>query len=167
MGKLLIDHSMLTFFRRPLTPADSLITNSGENPFPALDTKRINVDEAEWVTLDASGKAVKLGAAPAAAALLAFPVWVGDRRDAAAALSIAVVHGPHNAKTSLFDTTVGAYAPGQRLTPKLIAGKSKLTKSVSGDGVVAIAEGPAAGATTDFPDGFLPYTTVNAGGVVA
>jgi len=168
MGKLIPDTSVVTFYRRSLTPADALIVDAGENPVPAQDNKKINLDEAEWVTLDGSAKAVRLGAAPGLAGILAFPVWVSDRRDAAAALKITVIHGPHCGKTSLFDTTVGAYTPGQALTVKLIGGKSILTKATpaSSEAINAIAEGPAAGATAEYPNGFLPYTTVGAGGIL-
>jgi len=166
MGKVLPDTSVVTFYRRSLTPADALISDSGENSDPALDTKTIDVEAGEWVTLDGSKKAVRLGASPGGAGLLAFPVWVSDRRDAAAALQITVIHGVHQGQISLFDTGVGAYSPGDRLTAKLVSGKSILTKAASGDAVVAIAEGPASAATAEFPSGLLPYTTINAGHIV-
>lgn len=167
MGKLNPDTSVVTFYRRSLPVADALISDAGENASPALDTKKIDLEEGEWVTLDSAGKAVRLGASPGAAGLLAFPVWVGGRRDAGAALQITVIHGIHIAKISIFDTGVGAYAAGGLLTAKLVAGKSILTKATTGDPVVAIAEGPASPATTEFPDGLLTYTNINAGGLAA
>ena len=165
MGKLLPDTSVVTFYRRSIVPADSFIVNSGENAFPSLDTKRITIVEGEWVTLDASKKAIKLGAAPGAAGLLAFPVWVSDRKDAGAALAVTVIHGVHSGRTSVFNVAAGPYAPGSRLTAKLVAGLRQLTLAAAGDAIVAIAEGAAEGADAQFPDGFLPYTTVNAGGI--
>lgn len=164
MGRLLPDTSVVTFYRRSLTPADALIVNSGENAFPSLDTQRITVVEGEWVTLDAAGKAVKLVAAPGVAGILAFPVWVSDRKDAGAARAITVIHGVHCGRTSVFNVAAGPYAPGDLLTAKLVGGLSQLTKAVAGEAIVAIAEGPATGADAQFPDGFLPYTTINAGG---
>lgn len=163
MGKLIPDTSVVTVYRRSLTPADVLISNDPQNPFPSLANKQVNVDEGEWVTLDAAGKAVKLGASPGAAGLLAFAVWVGKRSDAGAALQITVIFGAYIAKTSVFDFASGPYAAGDLLTAKLVAGASQLTKAASGDPVVAICEGPASGVTTDFPNGFLPYNTMNAG----
>lgn len=166
MGKLIPDTSVVTIYRRSLTPADAIIQDANENPSPALDTKEITVEEGEWVTLDAAGKAIRLPASPGAAGLLAFPVWVSDRRDAGAALQLTVIHGVHIAKTTEFDAADLPFAAGDRLTAKLVSGKSVLKRAATGDAVVAIAEGNAAGATSEFPNGFLPYTTMNTGFVL-
>ena len=163
MGKFLPDTSIVTFYRRSIAPAAALISADPQNPFPSLQNSLINVQEGAWVTLDATGKAVKLGVTPGATGLLAFAVWVGNRSDAAAALQITVVFGHYVAKTTVFDFASGPYVPGDLLTAKLIAGESQLTRAAVGDPVVAIAEGPAAGGTTDFPNGFLPFNTMNAG----
>jgi len=160
MGKLIPETSIVTFYRRSLTPADSLIDDAGTNPDPALDLKVIDVAEADWVTLDDTGKAIAIGATPKG---LAFPVWVGGRSDAGAAKSITVIAGPHSGKTSNFDTTGGAYTAGQRLTAK----NGKLYKAASGDPVVAMAEGAAAGADATYPNGYLSYNTYCIGHIVA
>lgn len=159
MGRLIIDTSVTSFYRRSLTPADSEIEAEGLNPEPALDTNRVKLLEGEWVTLDSDGKAVKTGAT-ASGYHLAFPVWVGQRSDAGAALKITAIQGVYNGKTTVFDSGV-AYTPGMPL--KTVNGE--LTEAdTSGDRIIAFAEGPAAGATTQYPDGFLPFTTQNAGG---
>lgn len=160
MGKLIPETSVVTFYRRALVPADSLLDDAGTNPEPALDLKVIDVEEGDWVTLDTDGKAVAIAATPKR---LAFPVWVGGRTDAAAAKSITVIAGPHSGKTTNFDTGGGAYTPGDMLTAK----NGKLYKASSGEPVVAVAEGPAAGADATYPDGYLPYNTYCIGHLVA
>lgn len=158
MGKLIPDTSIVTFYRRALTPADSLLSDAGTNPDPALDLKKVGVAEADWVTLDDTGKAVAITTSKQ----LAFPVWVGDRTDAAAAKSITVIAGPHSGKTSNFDTGAGAYTAGQKLTAK----NGKLYKAGTGDPVVAIAEGAASGADSTYPNGYLPYNTYCIGAIL-
>ena len=157
MGKLIPDTSVVTFYRRSIQPADSEISDAVGNPFPSQALKQVNIEEGEWVTLDSAGKALKVGAT---ATRLAFATWVGKRTDAGAALQITVVFGAYVAKTSVFDVAAGPYVAGDLLTAKL----AKLTKAATGEPIVAICEGAAAGATTEFPDGFLPYNTINVGG---
>lgn len=155
MGKVTPDTSVVTFYRRSLTPADSEIIPSGVNSPPALDTDAVDIDEGQWVTLDTDGKAVKVGATATANA---FVVWVGRRTDAGAARQITVIFGTYIAKTTEFKAAT--YAAGDYLTAK----NARLEIALSGEPVVGIAEGPLAGATTEFPNGFLPYNTQFAGG---
>jgi len=159
MGKLIPDTSVVTFYRRSLAPADSEISNEGLNPAPALDTKEIDIDEGQWVTLDAAGKAVKVGGT---ATRLAFAVWVGRRSDAGAALQITAIFGVYIASTSVFNPSPagGAYVAGDLLTAK----SARLDRAATGEPIVAVAEGPVFGATTEFPDGFLKYNTAMIGG---
>lgn len=155
MGKVTPDTSVVTFYRRSLIPADSELIPAGVNSPPALDTDEVDIDEGQWVTMDASGKAVKVGASAVANA---FVVWVGRRTDAGAARQVTVIFGTYIAKTTEFK--VDTYAADDLLTAK----NARLEKALSGEPIVGIAEGPLAGATTQFPNGFLPYNTQFAGG---
>lgn len=159
MGKLVLDTSILSFYRRSLKPADALISDAGTNPAPALDLKAINLVEGDWVSLNDAGEAVAITSVKR----LAYPVWVGGRTDSAAAGKITVIAGPHSGKTSRFDATPtggGAYAAGELLTVR----NGVLDRCASGEPINAICEGEVTDVSTDFPDGFLPYTTVNSGG---
>ena len=158
MGQLNPNTSIITFYRESLKPADSLISPSGQNPFPAQDTVTIGIETGQWITKDTSGNAILA----TAGGYLVFPCWVGDRSDAGAALQITAIRGPHQAQTTVFDPTPAtAYAPGVPLT---VDGSSRLTSAGSGDIIVAVAEGAPVGANAQFPNGFLPYNTFNVGG---
>ncbi len=156
MGKVTPDTSVVTFYRRSLTPADSEIIPAGVNSPPALDSDAVDIDEGQWVTLDTDGKAVKVGATATANA---FVVWVGRRTDAGAARQLTVIFGTYIAKTTEFKST-DTYEPGTYLVAK----NARLEKALTGEPVVGIAEGAPAGATVEYPNGYLPYNTQFAGG---
>lgn len=160
MGKLIPETSVVSFYRRNLTPADSLIVAEGLNPSPAIDLDTVNVAEGQWVTLDAAGKAIKV----TNPTRLAFVVWVGGRRDAGAAKSITVLFGSYIAKSSVFDTTPtggGAYVAGDLLTVRT----AQLDRAAGGEPIVAILESPVVDVSSEFPDGFLKFNTQGVGGV--
>lgn len=162
MGKVLIENSVVSFYRRPLTPADALIVAAGINPSPALDMNKVNLAEGDWVTLDSAGKAIKV----TTPTRLAFMVWVGDRTDSAFAKSITVIFGTYIAKSSVFDETPtggGAYAAGDLLTVR----DARLDKAASTEPIVAVAEGPVGDITSEFANGFLKFNTQGVGGVKA
>ena len=156
MGKVTPDTSVVTFYRRSLIPADSELIPAGVNSLPALDTDVVDIDEGQWVTMDTDGKAVKVGGTATANA---FVVWVGRRTDAGAARQVTVIFGTYIAKTTEFNSAQ-SFVPGTLLTAK----NARLEKAATGEPIVGIAEGPPLGATTEFPNGFLPYNTQFAGG---
>lgn len=160
MGKLIPETSVVSFYRRALVPADALYVDAGINPAPSLDFKKVNVAEGDWVTLDSSGKAIKV----TVPTRLAFVVWVGDRTDSGMAKQMTVLFGSFIAKTSVFDTTPtggGAYAAGNLLTVRDAA----LDRCASGEPIVAICEQPIVDTSSDFPNGFLKFNTQQIGGV--
>ena len=154
MGKLIIENSVVTFYRRSLTPADSLISDAGVNPYPSIDMKVLSVEEGQWVSRDSDGKAVAI----TTPVRLAYAVWGGNRQDAAAASALTVIAGVFIAKTNVFDaspTGGGDYAVGTPLTVR----NGQLDKAGASEPINAIAEGPVSDPSTEYPDGLLEFNT--------
>jgi hypothetical protein len=101
-------------WRRPIAPADALLSAITTQAGIALAERTVSVAEGQWVTMDASGNAVIADSVLGAGATgLAWPVFTGgDRLDMKGGLT--VLHGKWVAHTSFFDQA-GVYAVGTLL----------------------------------------------------
>lgn len=150
-------------YRREFTVASSLLIAGTEQDFEdALTPQQVDLEEGDWITLDSNDEAIKT---PATGPGLAFVVWgAGTRYDLRSTGQVTVIAGPYVAATTKFNATnvTGATGIGAALAAK----SGVLDLAVSGDVVVARLERGPHKTNTEFPNGFIRYSTYNVGHVV-
>lgn len=159
-------------FRRNFEPADGLLSAVTVQAGQALGVRQIIAFEGQWVTLDASGKAIIATAANTPNGQ-AWPLFTGgDRLDPNG--GVTVLHGPWIADTSFFDKN-STFAAGDFLSidsgtvningvDTAVEGTLKpVTVSAVADlaKVVARVERAPIGVAPETPDGVMRIHSVN------
>jgi hypothetical protein len=150
---------------RPEFEVDATLISAGTegNADISLVPDQTTLEEGDWVTFNASGKLVLTGATGVADS---YPVYIGTgdwSQRATKPMQAPIIYGPHIAKTSKFNNTnLSSAGYGTALAAK----SGVLDTAVSGDVVVGYSMGDPADATTAFPNGFLRYSTLNAGALL-
>ena len=120
----------------------------------SVTLNQVDLEEGDWVTIDADGEADLVGATSSPAAFIVFRGGT-DRRDTRFTEAVTLLLGTYEAFSKKFDVG-GTYVNGTALTAK----NGQLEEAGSGDFVVGHAFGAPA-------SGELHFHTYYAGGVLA
>ena len=136
-------------------PVAAALLSAGDdlgNPELSLNPDKVALKEGDWVTFDAEKKLIKA----ATPTRVAWPVYTdGSRFDVRAGGNATVVYGAHVARTAAIKPAL-VVAAGTLLTTR----DGLLDIAAPGEAAVAVAEGPKIAGNTQFPDGFIDYSTI-------
>lgn len=162
MGKrfevLSIQHAIGLVWKRdfPVGAALKAAADDLGDPEFSLVPDKVNIGEGDWVKLNADREAEKADGPN----LLSFVVYTGGERfDVRAGGRVTVLWGHYVARTAAISPGI-VVVQGTLLTPDDTGGNEGLLRvAAAGEPVVGIAERPKLPGTTQFPDGFVEYST--------
>jgi hypothetical protein len=152
-------HALGLVWKRDFDVADALLAAGVfGDPEISLVPRTVGLLAGEWITLDADFKAVK--ASGGASGKLAFAVYTsGSRYDVQATEQVTVLWGHYVARTARIGAGLAIVA-GDLLTIGVAGNAGRLVEAAPGDFVVGVAEKPLEAGTTEFPNGFITYSTL-------
>ncbi len=144
-------------WRRSFKAAASLLLTGQSDlgdPAISLVPDKVDLQEGDWATVDANGDLVKV----TAPTRFAFPVFTdGNRFDVRAGAQVTVLFGIYTARTagivSPAPVVAGAGVP-------LVAENGVLRVAVATEPVNAVSEKAILPGDSQFPDGFVEFTTL-------
>jgi hypothetical protein len=124
------------------------------DPSISLVPDKVDIKEGDWVTVDANGDLVKV----TTPTRFAFPVYTdGARFDVRAGARVTVLYGIYSARTAAIISPAPVVAAAG---VPLVAALGVLRVALAGEPVNAVSERPILPGDSQFPDGFVEFTTL-------